>query len=61
MSTALPEVPSQPQRRGKSAVFVKELTSRARRRLLKHFIALADIRLFYTDRITRPGIREESI
>ncbi|HEY4074910.1 MAG TPA: GNAT family N-acetyltransferase [Herbaspirillum sp.] len=40
----------QPQRRGKPAVFVKELTSRARRRLLKHFIALAA-----SDRLLRFG------
>jgi GNAT superfamily N-acetyltransferase len=36
-----PQPPLQSQQRKKTAVFVKELTSRARRRLLKHFIALA--------------------
>lgn len=51
MNTALPEIPSQPQRRAKSSVFVKELTSRARRRLLKHFIALAE-----SDRLLRFGM-----
>jgi GNAT superfamily N-acetyltransferase len=49
VNTASPIVPSTPvpapKRRGRS-VFVKELTSRTRRRLLKHFIALsADDRL----------------
>lgn len=55
METEAPAVPliepsPQPQRRGKPAVFVKELTSRARRRLLKHFIALAA-----SDRLLRFG------
>ena len=50
MNTLLPVVPDQPGRRGKSAVFVKELMPRARRRLLKHFIALGP-----DDRLLRFG------
>jgi GNAT superfamily N-acetyltransferase len=60
VETEAPAVPliqpgseSQPplqSRRKKTAVFVKELTSRARRRLLKHFIALAP-----SDRLLRFG------
>ncbi|HEY4318067.1 MAG TPA: GNAT family N-acetyltransferase [Herbaspirillum sp.] len=49
VNTASPIVPTHPKipkRRGRFSVFVKELTHRARRRLLKHFLALpADDRL----------------
>lgn len=49
---ASPIVPHQqkPGRRGRFSVFVKELTPRARRRLLKHFIALSP-----DDRLLRFG------
>jgi RimJ/RimL family protein N-acetyltransferase len=54
VNTASPIVPTTPvpapKRRGRSAVFVKELTSRTRRRLLKHFIALSP-----DDRLLRFG------
>jgi GNAT superfamily N-acetyltransferase len=50
VTTPVPVIDERPLRRGKPSVFVKELTSRARRRLLKHFIALAG-----QDRLLRFG------
>jgi GNAT superfamily N-acetyltransferase len=50
VSTRAPAAGNAPPRRAKSSVFVKELTPRARRRLLRHFIALAE-----NDRLLRFG------
>lgn len=50
MNTPIPVSGDSPARRSKSAVFVKELRPRARRRLLKHFVALAE-----NDRLLRFG------
>jgi GNAT superfamily N-acetyltransferase len=50
VNTALPIVPANPKRSWRSSVFVKELTPRMRRRLLKHFIALSA-----ADRLLRFG------
>ncbi|MDB5776702.1 MAG: Histone acetyltransferase HPA2-like acetyltransferase [Herbaspirillum sp.] len=50
MSTAQSTTDHRPPSRGKRAVFVKELTARARRRVLNHFLALGA-----SDRLLRFG------